>query len=214
MNDIYILIETRNFENGRMCKQMTLNSSGEWNEKTFSTDITKKPETEVTAVSYKNVTIIEYQDKNYCHKFKYDAYGRVVNMKYYEDNKLTDYTEFKYNSPYSNTKCNQFKMFETPRKKKCLWEFNYNLEGKKIQELCFYPNGDIAWYGNYVYNKDKQITEVLTYNNENVLIYKKITFYNSIGDKIKKEKYVHKDHIHQWKSYSGEIGFYLWTSGA
>ncbi|MFZ4799490.1 MAG: hypothetical protein ACOYMA_18470, partial [Bacteroidia bacterium] len=128
--------------------------------------------------------------------------------------KLTDYTEFKYNSPNTNTKCNQFKLFETPRKLKSIWKFNYNLDGKKIQELCFYPNGDLAWYANHIYNQDKQISEILSYNNENVLIYKKITFYNSIGDKIKKEKYVHKDHIHQWKSYSGEIGFYLWTSGA
>ena len=37
-------------------------------------------------------------------------------MKYYEENKLTDYTEFKYNSPYTNTKCDQFKMVETPGK--------------------------------------------------------------------------------------------------
>ena len=214
MNDNYILIETRNFKNGRMCKQMNLNSSGEWDEKKFSTCITKKPAIEETLASYKNVTIIEYQDIRFCHKFKYDAYGRVVKMKYYKDNKLTGYTEFKYNSPNTNTKCDQFKMFETPRELKSIWKFNYNPEGKKIQELCFYPNGDIAWYADFRYNQNRKNSEVLTYNNENVLIYKKITYFNSKGDKIKKEKYVHKDLIHQWKLNSGEIGFYLWTSGA
>lgn len=214
MDDIYILIETRNFENGRMCKQMNLNSSGEWDEKTFLTDNTKKPAIEETPSSYKRTTIITFQDTTSYHKFKYDAYGRVVKMKYYEDNKLTGYTEFKYNSPNTNTKCDQFKLFETPRKLKCIWKFNYNLKGKKIQELCFYPNSDLSWYADHKYNQDNQISEVLTYNNKNVLIYKKIIFYNSKGEKIKKEKYVHKDLIHQWKSNSGKIGFYLWTSGA
>ena len=44
MNDNYILIETRLFENGWTRIKRKLNASGEWDEQTFSTDITKKPE--------------------------------------------------------------------------------------------------------------------------------------------------------------------------
>ncbi|MCX6230870.1 MAG: hypothetical protein NTZ33_04945 [Bacteroidetes bacterium] len=211
MNDNYILIYRYTFDNS-IIKRIKLNSSGKWDEKITQRNVDKEQETKETPIKFKSITIINYQDKSSCYKDKYDAFGRVVMMKYYENNILTGYTEFKYNSPYTKTKCDQFKMFETPRKLKCIRKFNYNPEGNKIQDFCFYPNGDLAWYTDYIYKK--QLTEILTYNNENVLIYKRIIFFDSKGVIVKKEKLVHKDLIQQWKIDSEEIGFYLWTTGA
>lgn len=212
MNDNYILIETRLFENGWTRIKRKLNASGEWDEQTFSTDITKKPETEETPASYKNTTIIDYQDKGCSHKFKYDAYGRVVKMKYYTNHILTSYSEFKYNSPYTKIWCDQFIMYKTPRKMEYIFKFKYNSKGDKIQESCYYPNRDLAWYADWKYNNEGQLTEVLTYNNKDILIYKKITSYHN-GEKVKKEKFIHKDYFHKWQpNNGGQLDFCLDTT--
>ena len=214
MNDNYILIERRLYANGWMQKKIKLNSLGEWEEHTIHVDLSKKQEIIKTPPIYKKTTINEYRDNMLCQKVKYDFIGRTVKRKFYKGEKLTSYTEYKYNSPYTKTKCDLFIMYDTPRNKKCIMKFKYNKEGVKTQELLYYPNGDLAWYADYIYNNQGQITEILTYNNENSLIYKKITTYNSNGDKIKMDKLIHKDYFHNWKpDNGGELGFYLWTDG-
>ena len=213
MNDIYILIETRLYENGMLQKKIKLNSLGEWDVNTYQVDLSKKQEIIKTQPIYKNTTIIEYRDNMLYEKVKYDFIGRTVRRKFYDGKKLTSYTEYKYNSPYTKTKCDLFIMYETPRKKECIMKFNYNQEGEKIQELLYYPNGDLAWYADYIYNNHAQITEILTYNIINIVIYKKIISYNNNGDKIKMDKLIHKDYFHNWKpDNGGELGFYLWTT--
>ncbi|MFZ4797851.1 MAG: hypothetical protein ACOYMA_10175 [Bacteroidia bacterium] len=214
MIDNYILVETRNFENGRMIEKRKLNATGEWDEQTFSTELTKRQEAKEENFIFKNKTIISYQNYNRCHKDKYDSYGRVVKMKFFEDGILTSYTEFTYNSPFTKIWCDQLVAYDTPRKRKYSMKYAYNSKGDKIQESCYLPNRDLAWYAVWEYNNQGQITEVLTFNNENVLIYKKIIFYNLKGVKTRKEKFVHKDLISRWKSNSEEIGFCLWTTGA
>ena len=58
MNDNYILIETRLFENGSMQLKRKLNTSGEWDEQTFSTDLTKRHKITEEPFIFKNKTII------------------------------------------------------------------------------------------------------------------------------------------------------------
>ncbi|NVN95555.1 MAG: hypothetical protein HXX18_09765 [Bacteroidetes bacterium] len=212
MNDNYILIETRLFENGRMRIKRKLNATGEWDEQTFSTELNKKQEAKEEPFTFKNKTIISFQKGSYCIKDKYDALGRVVIMKVYEHNKLTNYTEFKYNSPYTKTKCDQYVSYECPRKIQYSKKISYNPNGEIIQETCFYPKGEIAWYANRNYNKQGQLTEVSTYNNMDILIYKKIDTYNN-GEIIKKEKFIHKDFFHKWEpGNGGNLDFCLDTN--
>jgi hypothetical protein len=91
MNDNYILIEIRLFENVIMRIKRKLNASGVWDEQTFLKDLTKSQKITEKPFTFKNKTIISFQEGSDCLKDKYDAFGRVVKMKFYENNKLTDY---------------------------------------------------------------------------------------------------------------------------
>ena len=213
MNNNYVLIYRCVIENG-IEKREKLNYSGEWKEETFKIDLTKKQKIIETPPTYKNISIITLQFGRNYHKDKYDSLGRVVKTKYYNNNILTSHTEFKYNNPFTKMKCDRIISYKRPKTIQYSMKIKYNSEGELLKRSCYYPDGDLAWYVDFIYNNEHQNTEILTYNNENVLMYKKFKLYDSNNDIIKIEKYIHKDYFNLWKrGNGGKYGFYLWTDG-
>jgi hypothetical protein len=209
MKDNYILIERILYDNAKGLKKVKLSSTGELKEQNICKSIEKEHERNF---KFKNKTIIGYQGNNSYFKDKYDSLGRLVKMKYFENDILVNYLDLKYKSPFSKTECDQIIIYKPPRKIECIWNYKFNEDGKKMQELCYFPNGNLAWYNDFFYNLDGQISEVLTYNNENILIYRIISYFNDNGLEIKIEKYLLKSLVDRWLSNNEEIGFYLWTS--
>lgn len=209
MKSNYILIERILYDNAKELNKVKLSSTGELKAQIICKSIEKEHERNFR---FKNKTIIAYQGNKFYFKDKYDYLGRLIKMEYFEDDILVNYLDFKYENPFSKTEFEQIILFKPHRKVECIWEYKYNEDGKKMQELCYFPNGNLAWYNDIFYNLDGRISEVLCYNNENVLIYKVISYFNNNGQEIKKEKYLLKNLVDRWLCNNEEIDFYLWTS--
>jgi len=199
MNNDFILTRTDIYKDGKLYKIRYRNELNEWEEQI--PDICSPEEMGISATppSFKRTTIIDYIDDNICMKSKYDSLGRIAKIKFYENNKLTDYTEFKYitdNITLSVT-------YKPPRIIESSLKEEYYQGGNLKRRSVFYANGDLMEYTDWIYNNLGQNNEIYTYNNKSIITDKILKFYNDNGIEIKTEFFTHKDYYN--KPYSARF---------